>query len=675
MKIKVIIPILFLLTVLCAGLFFGINQLIQEKVAQEIIKVDSVNRMTREIMDLRDLTYGYLYNPTEQVRAQWWIQHDKINRLLSPVSFMHDNERVILISLLEQQELIESVFLKLVRNVPDSVIFKNYILVNEQKTQLTNQILLISYEMLSSVIVLDELVKQGEIDLLKLNSLLNNGFLLLLFIIIIILAIYVVLKIVLPIDRLFHATDIIIGGNLDYKVGMKTNDELGQLSRSFDKMTESFKKSQEKINVYANKARNIVNEIVPILQKISVGNFSQNIKIPKRQDEFSELMIVLNHTVSDLRGLTGELEKKKIEDEAILSSIGDAVMACDKNGKIILFNHVASKLSGFTIKEAVGQHYNKILAFVNEDTNKLIDDFIVEAINNIKSIAVNNHIMIVGKEGFKIPVIYSAAPVLSLSGKVSGCVVVFHDVTQERRVDRAKTEFVSLASHQLRTPLTGINWLTELFISGKFGKLTNKQKEGIEMVHKSGRRMSDLVSALLNLSRLELGTFSINSEPVEMIKIIDEVLSELGSQIEVKNITIIKEFSDKVSLINADSILLKIIWQNLLTNAIRYTLPNKSIIIKISKDNKNFLLTVCDSGVGIPKEEQSQIFSKLFRASNAQKMECDGTGLGLYLTKSIIDTSGGKIWFDSVLDKGSTFYVTIPLEGMKSKEGQKALSI
>ena len=377
--------------------------------------------------------------------------------------------------------------------------------------------------------------------------------------------------------------------------------------------------------------------------------------------------------ITELKEAEELLKESKDRAEAILSSIGDAVVACDKAGKIILFNHVASELSGVTIEKAMGQHYKNILSFAKENTGEIGEDFIGKAIVEGHVTFMVNHTVIISKEGERTPVTNSASPIFDKSGAISGCVVTFRDITETQIMDKAKTEFVSLASHQLRTPLTSIKWITEMFLKGEIGTITGKQRESLKIICKASQRMVALIRALLNVSRLELGTFSITTEPLEISKVLDDTVADFDLQLKAKKIKIVKNYASKLPTTTADPILLKIIIQNLISNAINYSSPKTPITIKIEKDKHNFLLTVSDHGIGIPKKDRSKVFTKLFRANNAQLFQTDGTGLGLYLTKSIIDSVAGKIWFDSEVNKGSKFYVQLPLAGMIPRKGAKPL--
>ena len=250
---------------------------------------------------------------------------------------------------------------------------------------------------------------------------------------------------------------------------------------------------------------------------------------------------------------------------------------------------------------------------------------------------------------------------------------MFRDVTKERSIDRAKTELVSLASHQMRTPLSAISWYIEFLQSKDYGLLNDKQTEFVEEIFNASKRMTTLVDSLLNVSRLEMGTFSVEPVMSDIIEIAKINTSVLQSQIQLKNLKLTESYDPKIKSFLADPKLLGIIFQNLLSNAVKYTPVGGDVRLKINKGGKLLTITVSDSGVGIPKYQQPKIFTKLFRADNANKIDPTGTGLGLYIIYEIVSHSGGKVWFDSVEGKGSNFYVTYPLTGMTKKAGNKKL--
>lgn len=366
----------------------------------------------------------------------------------------------------------------------------------------------------------------------------------------------------------------------------------------------------------------------------------------------------------------------KERDEAILSSIVDAVFAIDKNGIIMLFNKMAEKLSGVSEKNAIGNYFKQVVLFVRESDGKPNYNFIDEA--NTKSLKVKmvNHGILIGKNGVKIPIAYGAAPILTITGEVMGVVVVFRDVTREKEIDKTKTEFVSLASHQLRTPLSAVSWYIEMLLAGDLGELSKKQKKYMREVYKGSRRMVSLVNELLNVSRLELGTFMIRPEPINIIRLVQDVVKEQKSRIRAKMVKFREVYANDLPELNTDPKLLRMVFQNLLSNAVKYTPYRGNIIIEVSLLKDNILFKISDTGYGIPRAQQDKIFLRFFRADNIRDEDPEGTGLGLYIAKSIVEYFRGKIWFESHTKEegllsgkqGTTFYVSMPLIGIKKRK-------
>jgi len=199
----------------------------------------------------------------------------------------------------------------------------------------------------------------------------------------------------------------------------------------------------------------------------------------------------------------------------------------------------------------------------------------------------------------------------------------------------------------------------------------------MEDIYQSNQRMIKLVNDLLNVSRLDTGVLKIDPKLVQFEKIIEHVIEDQKVLIAKKQCKVtFKKPKKKLPTVLLDESLIKQVIHNLLTNAIRYSKSIKGkILIKLElrDENKDYLLTVSDNGIGIPKNKQRHIFEKFFRTDEARKMESEGSGLGLYISKMIIESSGGRIWFESKENKGTKFYVSIPLKGMKQKKGEKIL--
>lgn len=244
---------------------------------------------------------------------------------------------------------------------------------------------------------------------------------------------------------------------------------------------------------------------------------------------------------------------------------------------------------------------------------------------------------------------------LASSSGDRGIAMIF-DITEQKRLDKAKTEFVSLASHQLRTPLATTKWYTEMLISGELGDLNSKQKEYVEKLNTVNKDMIDLAEELLNVSRIEMGSLPIKLQATNVKDLTESILIELFPQVQKNQITIKRQYNNLFENVNTDPKLLRIVIQNIISNAIKYTLAGGTVSIIFDESNRQKKIIVADTGIGIPQGEQGRIFSKLFRADNAKKLgTSQGTGLGLYLIKSMIESLGGGISFVSEEGKGSVF--------------------
>ena len=251
-------------------------------------------------------------------------------------------------------------------------------------------------------------------------------------------------------------------------------------------------------------------------------------------------------------------------------------------------------------------------------------------------------------------------------------------IIQATKIDKVKDDFLVLAGHQLGTPLSAIGWSAESLLSEKFGALNPDQKKLADSIYKGFQRMADLVNSFLNISRLELGILSVEPQKVDSTQISHNILREFTREIKQKKLIFRENYQKGLPLISFDPIFLRIILQNLFSNAVKYTPEGGRIDIKITmerhKEGKAFsalLIRVTDTGVGIPLEEQAQVFQKFYRGTNAKMQHAQGTGLGLYMVKLILNSVQGKIWFESIERKGTTFYVRLPLSGIIKKKGDR----
>lgn len=384
----------------------------------------------------------------------------------------------------------------------------------------------------------------------------------------------------------------------------------------------------------------------------------------------------LLNVLQDSRILKQRLQREHDQLQAVISSMGEGVYVLDHENRIMIMNGEAERILGVGLKSVKGVPAQEIYqVYRGNDLLKEDERPVRVSIDTATPVRVRleDNIFLQLKDGRRFPITGIISPLGD--DLIDGAVVVFREVTQEKQVDESKTNFISIASHQLRTPLTAIRWLSELLIKESKGLLPPQQESYVEDIHQSAGRMVTLVNALLNVSRIESGRVKIVAEKVQLFAIVNEVVKELsmaarGNRCDIKIIKTKKPLPK----ISADRDLIRQVVQNLLTNAIRYSRPNVcQIAVKLACNKTDLLLEVSDNGIGIPEEAKHKIFEKFYRAANASRSQTDGTGLGLYITKMVVDMAGGSIRFDSKENVGTTFYVNFPLKGMRAKKGEVGL--
>ncbi len=358
------------------------------------------------------------------------------------------------------------------------------------------------------------------------------------------------------------------------------------------------------------------------------------------------------------------LFKLAIEDAS------DQIVISNADGIVLFANRILTKITGYTPEEALGKKAGVLWG-------KLMPKSFYEKMwqtIKVEKRSFSGQITNKKKNGQLYDSELHISPIINQENEVQYFVAIERDITKEKEIDKAKTEFVSLASHQLRTPLSTINWYTESLLAQEQGALNAMQLDYLQEIYHASKRMVGLVNALLNVSRIELGSFYIDPHLSDLPKILEDNIKELQPQIQAKNLLLEITIQDSLPQVCVDEKLMHIIFQNLLTNAIKYTPAKEKISINIYFSDTVFYIVVADTGCGIPKEQQDKIFTKMFRADNAKEIDSDGTGLGLYIVKSILDQAGCTIVFKSEENIGTTFTITIPQNGMKLKVGNKVLT-
>lgn len=462
-------------------------------------------------------------------------------------------------------------------------------------------------------------------------------------------------RFVSAITKLQKGVEVIENGNLEYKLSMTRTDEIGDLSRSFDKMIMSLKESRAAIDT-----------------KVA----EQTEEIRRKSDETKRQQMAILNILEDVEAEKNKASQERDKINIIVQSIGDGVVVLDSKMNIILVNRKAIEISGYSSSdEILSKGFNKVFRFASESDPKVPkNDFITKALTEGVNTEMTSRTVLTRKDDTTIAVSDSCAPLKDKNGSIIGCVVVFRDVTKERAIDRMKTEFISLASHQLRTPLTAIKWLLEMLLGGDAGTLTSSQTEYIKNISLSNERMIALVNSLLNISRIESGRLSVEPMPTKLPELVTNTIKEVQSKANEKKIEIRFEADPNLPTVNIDPKLIGEVYLNLLTNSVNYTGTGGVVRVVIGMNSTQIVSQVIDNGIGIPENQKNRVFERFFRADNAVKFRPDGTGLGLYLIKEIVEASGGNMWFESTEGKGSTFYFSIPISGSLPKKGEISLT-
>ncbi len=364
--------------------------------------------------------------------------------------------------------------------------------------------------------------------------------------------------------------------------------------------------------------------------------------------------------------------EEKIKADIIVENIDEGVVVLDAQGHVILASKAAEDLLKWKRGDLIGQKFVDVVPMTDESgqTIPLAERPMQLALQNGERARLEARY--VRKDNSSFPTVVASRAII-VDGRMHGAVSTFRDITEETVVDRAKSEFVTLASHQLRTPISAIAWVSELLLHGDAGKLTTDQMDYIQQIYHSNKRMAALVDAMLTVSSLELGSLPVRPEPVDLAKLSREVLQICLDSLPADKILHIKEHYDpKLPTVSFDAGIVKTILHNLITNAFKYT-PNKgNVSISITQDNEHIIIAIKDTGLGIPSDQKAKLFTKLFRADNAKRKDTDGTGLGLFIVKTITEYAGGSLSYTSEENKGSEFVVQLPIKGMTKKEGRTA---
>lgn len=383
-------------------------------------------------------------------------------------------------------------------------------------------------------------------------------------------------------------------------------------------------------------------------------------------DLTKRLRMAHDHLEDMVRERTEQVRKKLSENDAILESIDYGIFVTNERGGVVYSNKAGEKLIGRSISDDAEPTAMELLPLVNKDGAMIapqdhpITVVLREGTQSVSAVDPEYSIRIEGTGD--IPVQVRVTPILR-GKKCVGVVAVLRNTTEERRIDKIKSEFISLVSHQLRTPLSSMRWYLEMLATKDAGPLTADQEEYVREASTSNARMVHLVNGLLNVSRLEMGKMEKRTETLNVEKIVKETADTFTLELKQKNIELAIVSTDINDLpIKTDRGLLQLIIENFLSNAIKYSKENTTISLKMIGNikQKSVTISVTDTGIGIPVEQRESIGRRLFRGTNARLENTDGNGLGLYISTIAAGAIGATLTFESKENQGSTFILHLP---------------
>lgn len=414
--------------------------------------------------------------------------------------------------------------------------------------------------------------------------------------------------IVKPIEKLHSASKDLGQGVLNSRVLIKTNDEIEDLASAFNTMAD-------------------------------------------------QLSIYFTNLRRDKEVISAEKDKLSV----VLSEMTDGVIAIDMETQIVIFNTAAENITGYKSQEVLGRKISDVIKVWDKEQE--LNTLAYCPINSSTEVTsqVHNDIKIQGRK---------ISYVKLVSGQIKegrennlGCILTMHDVTSEKQLEQMKLEFVAMAAHELRTPLTSLKGYIYFLKSKIYNQIDAEGQSFLNRTEVSAQKLSSLIENLLNITGIEGNRVSMNMENLDWVDNVASVVAEILPEAKEKKVDIsILYPSEKFPQIKADKYRINEVLYNLIANAITFTNGGGKIRIWFSKNEKELITNIEDTGVGMPAEVLPRLFTKFFKVTATLTQGSKGTGLGLYITKSIVDMHGGRIWVNSELGRGTTFSFSLPFK-------------
>jgi len=439
----------------------------------------------------------------------------------------------------------------------------------------------------------------------------------------------------------------------------------------------------------ANSVAKPIRKLTQAAAGIARGDLTRRVKIGS-SDEIGILGQAFDTMAVNLQKSNAELLESREKLAITLRSIGDAIIVTDKAGNVVLMNPVAAQLTGWKEGEAAGKDSKEVFRIFNQETGKQVESPVVKVLGEGKAVDLANHTILISKDGKSIPIEDSGAPIMDDKGCIMGVVLVFRDVSNQRKAleeiinareaaeaaNLGKSEFLANMSHELRTPLNHIIGFTSLVADKHFGDLNATQEEYLNDVLESSRHLLSLINDILDLSKVEAGRLELKLSEINFKTLLENSPTMISEKAMKNGISLSTELDGIPEFIKADERKLKQILYNLLSNSVKFTPAGGSIVLSAknisntdervqnlsNSATKYIQISVEDTGIGLTEKDLTRIFLPFEQVESSASRRYQGTGLGLSLTKKIVKLHGGRIWAQSEGEgKGATVSFILPV--------------
>lgn len=390
------------------------------------------------------------------------------------------------------------------------------------------------------------------------------------------------------------------------------------------------------------------------IEKIADGNYNDQVKIYSK-DEMGILARSINYLSVRVKEAQETTEAERQRLDSVLKHMTDGVIATDRRSRVMITNNRALDFIGKTEEEVIGHSIMEVLNLRDKYTFR-------ELLNMDHDIL----IPFVNEDGQESIIKGEISVIQRESRYVSGLIWVLTDVTEREKIERDRRQFVSNVSHELRTPLTSVRSYSEALSDGALED-PKLAREFLDVIQRETDRMIRMISDLLNLSRMDSNRQEMNLELIDLSRLVDHILDRFDMMLSSeeyanKDYKILRELSDKPIWVEADQDRLTQIIDNILNNAIKYSPDGGNVTVRLMTTHNEALLSIQDQGLGIPQKAIPHIFERFYRVDKARSREQGGTGLGLAIAKEVVERLNGRIWVNSIENKGSSFYISLPYD-------------